>query len=164
MHVRSCERHCSSPIYGLPHLFQATSGHNGTDRTHERKQEVESSESIMCCCYAFCSYTRSSLDVEGFETINHFSPCSLINIRWAHIRIVHVRCTPLGTSVVWFQCVLWSYKITMNLYLNGLLTSFAYFWRVSFSWHPPVLFSSDFGHVTPPLSSACHVTVRSCCR
>ena len=25
-----------------------------------------------------------------------------------------------------------------------------FFWRVAFSWHPPVFFSSDFGHVTPP--------------
>ena len=35
---------------------------------------------------------------------------------------------------------------------------------VAFSWHPPVFFSSDLGHVTPPLSCACHVTVRLCCR
>ena len=33
------------------------------------------------------------------------------------------------------------------------------FWR-----HPPSFFSSDFGHVTPPLSCACHVNLRSCCR
>ena len=31
--------------YCLPHLFQATSGHTGTDRAHERKQELESYES-----------------------------------------------------------------------------------------------------------------------
>ena len=55
-------------------------------------------------------------------------------------------------------------KRIMKLYLNVLLTSFAFFWRVAFSWHPPVFFSSYFGHVTPPLSCACHVTVRSCCR
>ena len=32
----------------------------------------------------------------------------------------------------------------MKLYLNVLLTRFAFFWRVAFSWHPPVFFSSDF--------------------
>ena len=36
--------------------------------------------------------------------------------------------------------------------------------RVAFWRHPPSFFSSDFGHVTPPLSCACHVTVRWCCR
>ena len=41
---------------------------------------------------------------------------------------------------------------------------FCIFCRVAFSWHPPVFFSSDLGHVTPPLSCACHVTVRLCCR
>ena len=51
----------------------------------------------------------------------------------------------------------------MKLNLNVLHTMF-FFQRVAFSWHPPVFFSSDCGHVTPPLSSACHVTVRSCCR
>ena len=30
----------------------------------------------------------------------------------------------------------------MKLYLNVLLTSFAFFCRVAFSWHPPVFFSS----------------------
>ena len=51
-----------------------------------------------------------------------------------------------------------------EIVLNVLLTRFAgFFWRVAFSWHPPVFFSSDFGHVTTPLSCACHVTVRSCC-
>ena len=38
---------------------------------------------------------------------------------------------------------------SMKLYLKVLLTSFAFFCRVAFSWHPPVFFSSDLGHVTP---------------
>ena len=36
--------------------------------------------------------------------------------------------------------------------------------RVAFWRHPPSFFSSDFGHVTPPLSCKCHVAVRWCCR
>ena len=34
--------------------------------------------------------------------------------------------------------------------------------REAFWWHPPSFISS--GHVTPPLSCVCHVTVRWCCR
>ena len=34
----------------------------------------------------------------------------------------------------------------------------------AFWWHPPSFISSDFGHMTPPLSCMCQLTVRGCWR
>ena len=66
--------------------------------------------------------------------------------------------TSLVTSPHHYACPVWERSthakkldVTLNetfmklyLNLNVLLTRFAFFWRVAFSWHLPVFFSSDF--------------------
>ena len=64
-------------------------------------------------------------------------------------------------------CWMWSWQCVVmyhEIVFKRITHKFCIFCRVAFSWHPPVFFSSDLGHVTPPLSCACHVTVRLCCR
>ena len=71
----------------------------------------------------------------------------------------------LSRNMRWSMYYVQFHENTFKWYLNLLLTGWSLIIRwETFCWHPPTFFSSDFGHVTPPLSFACHVTVRWCCR
>ena len=56
----------------------------------------------LCCCYAFCSYIRSSLNVEGFVTMCHSRIVRLVDETFPHYLIprkVSVCCLPWGVNI-----------------------------------------------------------------
>ena len=80
-----------------------------------------------------------------------------------------VKITNGQATKVLFLLIYWTQVYNLESFLQhetvfNILFTREVFKRDAFWWHPPSFISSDFGHVTPPLSCACHVTVRGCCR